>query len=215
MEFASLGLSALAVAVAIFVPWRIAYKQNKIALLEKRVDNYIRLSSYLKKSFLTGIAISNSFSEQQGNGAAFRRCSPWDERSMEERELFTETSFLFSKNIQKIVKRIVANRQRIYYIDQLLEEGIARFSEEDLKKYCHFDEERCLYGEIESVCSELKRISYKYRFIHKEAIDELHIEKSNCDVFSLEKEQENLVQETRELQKVLLDTLEKEILIKE
>lgn len=66
-DFWTIFLSLVTIAVAIWVPWRIAVKQNKIALFETRLKCYRTLNSI--KSFYTFVSEITTFEENHDSKA--------------------------------------------------------------------------------------------------------------------------------------------------
>ena len=196
IDYVQLVVSIAAVFFAISIPCRIAKTQNKIALLEKRTQIYIEFTELLKTTISWPIALANAC------GTNIKRINTWDTNV---KKIFVTAGFLFSKELKEKFDRLFDLYSKIRWYDGYIEEGLAYLSEEDKNEILHlFQKESCEHI-TDDEFQRLKQLSINNQFVCSEDGKEV------MDIYSLSEKQNKYAKEVTELQKIIIEEMEKEI----
>jgi len=196
IDYVQLVVSIAAVIFAIGVPYRIAREQNKIALLEKRTQIYIEFTELLKTTISWPISLANAC------GTNIKRINTWDANV---KNIFVTAGFLFSKELKEKFDRLFDLYTKIRWYDGCIEEGLTYLSDEDKNEMLHlFQKESCDYIN-EDELQRLQQLSINNQFVCSEDGKEV------MDIYSLSEKQNEYAKEATELQKIIIDEMEKEI----
>lgn len=209
MDYVQLGatvisiiISALAVFYAVRVPKKIEEEQNKITLFDKRNSVYSRLTEMFYNRPLISFALIKRYEEIKTHRSSEEKYNSWDNMRVDKSFLF-EASFLFTASICKKLNDIIELRDMFYYSEKLLEEGFLLFDEKDIEVY--YDVSTSYFDwEMNEESDKLKALSEKYSFRSNR---EFSKNRATYYVFELEKQQQQIKHELRELQEKVLEEI--------
>lgn len=202
----SIIISGLAVYYAVNIPKKIADQQNKIALFEKRHNTYVKLADLFHAGIFMRVAIFMVVEKRKNEKSPILKSKPNGDYKAD-KALLLEASFLFNSSIGNKLKKISELRERFFKNEDLLEEGLSKFSDDDLFAYndASFD----LYEWKIDTTKILKEISNRNIFKSEIDIDS----DLKYDVYSLEKEQYEIIKEINRLQDEVLEEIVEEMKI--
>lgn len=201
-------VSVIALVFSIWVPWRIANKQNKISLFEKRIDTYLKLEKCfrLRTPFSFVIANRAYHAKDKSNLNPFKG----------ENESLIFTTYMLFPAVKSILEELEKIYQDIEEIDGQISDGLdclMMANETRYKRILELYEMEAMFDVGDTVIHELREISDTYyRIPGKDNCNDWDY--TPCNLYDLTEKQSNLMKEATELEKSILNLLEKEMKIK-
>lgn len=195
----SIIISAVSVYVAIQVPNKIAEKQNKIALLEKRIQLYMDFSELFGNSVWWGRPNLYTFSKEK-----YLQVSEND-------KLFVTATFLFSDRLSNQITELYALYKKMHWYNSNIDGCISIMPKDVVKIIEHF----FVINDFRDISSEdlykLKELAKKFEYTIEEAIDRFNTEKITINLLSLYIEFYDLSEKVFNKEKEILEDMKNEI----
>ncbi len=203
VPLASLFLSLIAICVTLFIAWR----QNKIALFDKRIDCYMKLQEYFESPIRWPGALA---SKCYGTNNISRNSYT---REKEADKLFLTAELLFPEKITKKLNQIHENDREIAWRDSLIEMNLASIEHNEAvsKRILELFENDALDFLTEAECEELKKLCKKCEFTHYEQISATKRVEYRCNMYEFSKEQDKLSEINNRLEKEVMQEMKEEI----
>lgn len=203
IPLASLFLSLIAICVTLFIAWR----QNKIALFDKRIDCYMKLQEYFESPIRwPGAIASKCYGTNNTSKNSYTRAKEAD-------KLFLTAELLFPKKITKKLNQIHKNDREIAWRDYLIEKNLASIEHNEAvsKRILELFENDNLDFLTEAEHEELKELCKKYEFTHYEQVSLNKRDEYKCNMYEFSKVQEELSESNRQLEKEVMQEMKEEI----
>lgn len=191
--------SFIAIWFAIQVPKKIAEQQNKIALLEKRVQLYMDFSELFDSSIWWGWVDTDLFSSQ-------KRPQIWGDD-----KLFTTASFLFSDKLSNQLKELYDLYKKIYWYNSNINECVSIMPEKVVEIIKYFVVDNNLNDISSEDLAKLKELTKKFEYTIEEPIDQFNTKEITINFLSLYTEVNNLSGKAFNKQKEILENMKQEI----
>jgi|GEM_PF-3825032 len=209
--------SIAAVWAAVQIPKKIADRQDKIALFEKRVEAYEVVSETFAFSWRLVTALIDECELKQGGSRLFDKKSFWEE-NRKESAIANKLRYLFHDEVGNIAESLYETRQKIREKEALIEEGIQKIPAAELKEYYSIAQAEALWGVTQVEQNKMKNIARKNAFIHTEIIFDRNNRttqriEEKYDIYTLSEEEIELIEEADGLYNNLLQAMVKEIKI--
>lgn len=199
VPLASLFLSLMAICVTLFIAWR----QNKIALFDKRIDCYMKLQEYFESPLRWPSAIaSKCYGTNNISKDSYARFKEAD-------KLFLTAELLFPEKITTKLNQIHENDREIAWKDSMIEMNLAsiRHKEDVSKRILELFESFYLELITGDERVELQNLCNVCEFIHHEEGNNGKLEAYRCDMYEFYIHQNQLCEENKRLEKEVLQEM--------
>lgn len=191
--------SFIAIWFTIQVPKKIAEQQNKIALLEKRVQLYMEFTALFESSIWWGWSGKETF-------PVLKKPTIWTDDP-----LLVTASFLFSDELSDQLQNLYEKYKKIYWYNTHIQECISRLPDKVVEMFEYFTIE----NELSDISSEdfikLQELTKKFEYVIEEPVDPVHTQKITINYLTLYADVSHLSNETFQQQKSILAKMKQEI----
>ena len=198
----SICVSVYALIYAIRVPIKIADRQDKIALYEKKITAFMELQDYFDSPERWRISILKFIDST----VKFPREKIFD---LTNERLFQKASMLYSESVSQLLLDIHANYKRINYLEQCIDSYLDMLKPDKLKDAFKEYLRKKIHSEKED--AEFKEICGKFAIEYEEGVDECTSKKVIYNFYDLNTTSNDLYMENIKLQKKVIALMEKEI----
>ena len=197
-----IAISAVALFFAIRIPKEIAKEQNKIVLIENRTRVYLDFVDLFSSTISWPLALPKAV------GANIKRVNTWDNNV---KNTFIKAELLFSSSLKCDLVHLREMYSQIRRYDELIEIGLSNVNNDDEKnEILQLFMKEGLYDIDNDEKDRLQRLSKKYEFIYNELVDVNEYEHTVINLYALSTEQNLYAKQAVELQKAVLEKMQKE-----